>query len=439
MNKFSKFTQILELDGKHFLFNIANEKIIVLVPDLVDIVLQNKEHIDSIQDIHPDLFNRMVELGMIVPQDKDEAQELIDSWEKADNDPETFGIIINPTLDCNLRCWYCYEKHKEASRMDSQTLHAVYELIKDKVCNQQVKHLNVSFFGGEPLIAYKDVVYPILKFSSDLCHEHNVAISSNFTTNGVLLTSQIIEELNDLNLTVPITFQITLDGNRYFHDKTRISPQKEPTYDTIIRHIHSAIIHKNSVYLRFNYTDTNIHSFVDVMDDFEHLSNEERKYIRFNFQQVWQNRSTKKQTKNDAVKIANLFKKNGFIAEYDTLHCRYLCYADRSNHIVVNYNGDIFKCTARDFLSEEREGILNINGTITWNDRFYKRMAIKYQNSACIHCGILPLCNGGCSQNKIETTNTNHCYKGIKSKEKIKIVTERLCEIISNNNTSCSK
>ena len=29
----------------------------------------------------------------------------------------SFGIIVNPTLRCNLRCWYCYEKHDHLTDM----------------------------------------------------------------------------------------------------------------------------------------------------------------------------------------------------------------------------------------------------------------------------------------------------------------------------------
>lgn len=431
MNKFSKFTQIIELGGRHFLFNIANEQVMVLVSELLDIVLQNKSNIDNIQTIHPDLYRQMDILGMIVPEDCDEAQELIDSWEAEDNDPEKFNITINPTLDCNLRCWYCYEKHDESARMDNQTLDAIYELIKDKVCKQRVKYLTVSFFGGEPLLSYKDVVYPILKFSADLCHKYNVAIYSGFTTNGVLLTSKIIKELNSLDLTTPVTFQITIDGNRYFHNQTRVSERKAPTYDTIIKNVLLAISHTNRVYMRFNYTEANIHSFIDVMEEFAHLSVEERKYLSFSFQQVWQTIQTERMIKDEAIKIAKLYKDNGFNAISDTEYSRHHCYADFCNRVVVNYNGDVFKCTARDFTRERREGVLCANGTIEWNERFEKRMEIKYKSLLCRKCSILPLCNGGCSQKKIEKGNVNECYKNLKAKDKLDIVKGKLCEILS--------
>ncbi len=43
---------------------------------------------------------------------------------------------------------------------------------------------------------------------------------------------------------------------------------------------------------------------------------------------------------------------------------------------MINYNGDVFKCNARDFTSKTRNGVL-ADGAIEWNDTFEQRMNIK--------------------------------------------------------------
>lgn len=37
-------------------------------------------------------------------------------------------ITINPTLDCNLKCWYCYEDHLKGSIMNDTTINNVVKI-----------------------------------------------------------------------------------------------------------------------------------------------------------------------------------------------------------------------------------------------------------------------------------------------------------------------
>lgn len=281
---------------------------------------------------------------------------------------------------------------------------------------------------------YKKVVFPILKYAAEACAKNDIKVSSNFTTNGVLLTPKVIKELNSIALSYPSTFQITLDGNREMHNSIRFASKKAPTYDTITKNIREALIAGNSVSIRFNYAESNIDSFVDVLEEFKDLTERERKNVRFNFQQVWQNKSTERDTKKKASELVTLFQKSGFSAASDTLYQRHNCYADAENNIVINYNGDVFKCTAKDFDTDGREGVLNSNGTITWNNLYEKRMAVRYMNSSCKKCSILPLCNGGCSQNKLDSgIAKDKCYRNMSESDKMEIVSGRLKQILVQN------
>ncbi|MCM1028792.1 MAG: hypothetical protein NC342_00290 [Pseudoflavonifractor sp.] len=86
---------------------------------------------------------------MIVSDDRNESAELIEIFKQQERDPSYFGIIVNPTLDCNLRCWYCYENHSHGSMMGSDIIVAVKRLIDRKLQSDRLKHLSVSFFGGD--------------------------------------------------------------------------------------------------------------------------------------------------------------------------------------------------------------------------------------------------------------------------------------------------
>lgn len=85
------------------------------------------------------------------------------------------------------------------------------------------------------------------------------------------------------------------------------------------------------------------------------------------------------------------------------------CYADNYNQVVINYDGKIFKCTARDFNDENCEGVLTKEGLIHWNtDRLLYRMNIRIAEN-CKKCKLLPSCPGICSQKKMENQDEVLC------------------------------
>lgn len=420
MYKLNKFTHFI-VDGENtILFNLQTETFIVLNNKLSEFVNGHKDELEILDHRHSDLFKQMVEKEFIISSEKDEVASMIAEWKKQDNDSSYFSMIINPTLGCNLRCWYCYEEHDKKNLMNLKVVKSIYRLIEKKVSQPQIKSLNISFFGGEPLLGFKNVVMPILSFAAEKCKRNGVNLSSNFTTNGVLLTSTLLTSLEQVGLTIPATFQISLDGNRNYHNRSRVGVNHEPTYDTIIKNIIETAKRRHSVSVRLNYTAANAQTFVDVLDDFCKLPAEVKKFITFNFQQIWQDQTNDIQKRIDELK--ELFRNESFNVESDHVNHRHCCYADKENNVVINSDGNIFKCTARDFLPKNKEGYLSEEGEIIWNESFERRMAVKYSNPTCIKCKILPICNGGCSQIKLETKQNGNCYRNMDENEKEELI-----------------
>ena len=419
----------MEVEEGCFIFDISSSTAVALHPELYTLIKEHSENIEELQTLHPELFESLVNAKFIVDLDCDEAQILLDSYNAIDCNPSSFSIIINPTLECNLRCWYCYENHEKQSRMSDETLSAIEKLIDIKTQSPELKNLSVSFFGGEPLLGWNNVVKPLLKYSVDKCNERGISFSTAFTTNGVLLTDEKTDILLELGLK-NTSFQITLDGNRAFHDSSRIGASKAPTYDVIMRNVEKAALKGFAINLRFNYTPDTIDTFIDVLSDIEKIPSEARSHIRCSFEKVWQ--SGTGETRNQALSVISAFKDAGISTSSDILYTRHHCYADRENNIVVNYNGDIFKCTAREFSPAMREGVLNSDGTLSLNERYHKRMALKYSNPICKSCDIMPLCNGHCSQTKIENTVHDSCPLGHNESYRQHVVRGALFHIVFN-------
>ncbi len=251
MKKSSIYNTLLDLDG---LFNAASDKIIVFTPELFDIYSKHKEQPDSLAAVHPELFGSLVENGMIVDEETDEPAAVIDRWKQQDNDRRYFQIIINPTLQCNLRCWYCYENHDAKTVMTDEVRESVIKLVDDKVCQAELEEILIGFFGGEPLMYFRECVQPILEHASTECEKNGKLMRINFTTNGVLITGKVIEVLKEITA-YAVSFQITLDGNRFRHNDVRYTSSNNGTYDIIINNIKALLAVGFQVNIRCNYTE----------------------------------------------------------------------------------------------------------------------------------------------------------------------------------------
>ncbi len=433
MNTVSRYTHFIVYREHTILFHLPTDSVITLRPELADVLAAHRDDIDTLRGVHPELYGQMERMGMIVGQDIDEGEDTFRRWEAADSDPTRFSIIVNPTLDCNLRCWYCYEKNRCGTTMDDTTLQTLFRLVDKKTESDALHHLSVSFFGGEPLLPYRRIVAPLLEHASRRCRERGIELSTAFTTNGVLLEADVLDSLARLHLSQPPSFQITLDGNAEHHDGIRHTADGRPTYATIVRHIHDVARREWLVSLRFNYTHDNIDTFVDVLHDLADLTPEEKGRVACNFQQVWQDKAEHPETEEKARKLVATFRSEGYTSDCDGVVRRGNCYADAANCIVVNSDGNVFKCTARDFVPENSEGRLMPDGTLTLNERYHRRQALKYANPDCRACSILPICNGGCSQAKMERTEHEGCYYHLSETDKKRRVVERLKYVMSNH------
>ena len=95
-----------------------------------------------------------------------------------------FELILLPTEQCNFRCIYCYEDFS-IGRMKPEIISGIKALL-EKRC-QNLNYLNLSWFGGEPLVA-KDIVLDISEYAMSLSSKYtHLHYSGSMTTNAYLL------------------------------------------------------------------------------------------------------------------------------------------------------------------------------------------------------------------------------------------------------------
>ncbi|MBD5346715.1 MAG: radical SAM protein [Bacteroides sp.] len=410
MMRLNKYTRDYTIEGYHILFNLTNEKLLIMSDESFTLIMDNINNLDEgLAKIHPSLYQQLKKDGMIVDNATDETRQLIDAWQQEDIAPKDVKITVNPTLQCNLRCWYCYENH-EATKMSDEVRSATERLIDRKLAIDSIERLIISFFGGEPLLYFDQIVAPLIDHAVKACADSGKLLSIGFTTNGVLIKERICEYLKATGAS--ISMQITLDGNREQHNKTRFLPGNRPTYDIIIRNIRMVLSYGFQVNVRLNYTSRNFEGFAEISDEFEDLSPVEKKNLTCDFHKVWQEESLQ-DVERTVADTHETFLSKGFISSNDALGISTgRCYADYAENVVVNYNGNIYRCTARDFTKATSEGILKEDGTIELNKRGEKRNEIKFGDYVCRECRIFPICHNGCSQDKLESNIIDRCPRG---------------------------
>lgn len=420
-------------NGKCWLLNnIATRRYINVVPQIVSLINKYQGNIDDLEKVHPTLFNSLADCGFIVSATINEAEEIVRRWREAEASPRYYSITVLPTLDCNCRCWYCYEKHNAGTMMTPETVERIKKHITQKLLSPKLEHFHIGFFGGEPLMGFRYVVMPLLEYAKSVCEEKSKLFDAHFTTNATLFSQTMINELKALS--IPISFQITLDGNREAHDAVRCTKYGKPTFDIIVRNIHRLLKAGFKVGVRVNFTNANIDTTSDIIDQFADLTDEEKYLLNVDFQQVWQdteNNNTHSNRRRERV-MSQFEAKELNVQPFR--HKQIRCYADCENNVVINYNGDVYKCTAREFDPKKREGVLCEDGHIEFNELYKLRMKIKHTNKLCLDCKILPICMGACSQNELENPERNSCLYHESEQSKIDFVRRLLIDQIKSEN-----
>ena len=419
--KLSKYNTLVPYHGNYIYYNSLSNKFIYLEKFLADTFIdfvQSGEIIDNLQNIHEDFYRELVKYDFVVDETVDEFEKLKELVAEVNENKEIYRLIINPTTNCNFSCWYCYEDHS-AKKMDDETFRRIQLLLDKIVGNDHLKRLQLSFFGGEPLLYYKKVVFPLSKYAKGLADKCQIKLGIDITTNGYLVNEKIIREMSLFDLK---SLQITLDGIKEIHDKTRYINASTGSYDVIVRNIKMIIALDISVVLRINYTEENIKGLEAILDDFNDLSSEEKSRITISMNKVWQ------ETSHDLEKYLYDFTKVAIAKGFKfpdgilTDRVRNSCYADKINTAAINYNGNVYKCLARDFQEENREGILNEEGDIIWNEINQRRKRYKLTNIPCFSCSIHPICGGGCTQYGLENHKVNYCVNNFDQQKRNNII-----------------
>lgn len=424
--KYSVFNSVISLVGdKSVIYNSLQDKFIIFNSTLISLTAK----VDELEKTNLIFYQRLVENKFIVDDSLDEYASAKERILTCILDSTKYTLIINPTLNCNFKCWYCYET-KTKSKLDTDTIDKIYMAISNILHNRELTHFELSFFGGEPLM-YFDVIRKLMNYTSTECKRLDKVFSVGVTTNASLINDNMVAEFSKYSKTC--RFQITLDGDRELHDKVRYYAKDKGSYDVIMNNI--SLLVKNGIFVvvRLNFTQDNINVMRFVIDDLNNTIDNKNK-IRISLQRIWQDRDNK-DLNEEIDTLIEYCSTKGFKAGTPVLDgLAGSCYADKMNQSLINFNGDVYKCTAIDFMTTPRDGVLGNNGEIVWeNNSLNQRINERFNNKSCQLCRIFPICNGGCSQKAMTNLNKDYCIFNYNEKQKDIEIINRLKFNLYNN------
>ncbi|GHT70497.1 radical SAM/SPASM domain-containing protein [Bacteroidia bacterium] len=413
-NQVSRYNIEVEHTDNMLLYNALTDKLLPVGFKDYAIIETLMENLDAFSEKFPDLYAAFRKSGFIVAPDFDELAYIKLQNKRKVYANNNYRITINPTLDCNLRCWYCSvtcagaDHYKE--RMSSETVESINNHIRYLVENRKAGSILLDWFGGEPMMYYDEVIRKISDFAKKIVEEHQIFFQQQMTTNATLFNEKRIREMADSKFNF---FQIPIDGNERHHNLIKRYPDKSGSYRDVVNNVNmiSEMIPNVFITLRVNYDKQTLKNIKDIVNDFSETA---KKHISVDFQRVWQIKCTDKE-RELLKKNKEEFKAEGFNSSFWAYKplMFHRCYADNYNYYVIHYNGKIFKCTARDYGNESVIGNLQNDGRIIWNEGLLSKHYEKagFENERCESCKMLPLCMGPCIQKNYEVRVKNAAFR----------------------------
>ena len=179
------------------------------------------------------------------------------------------AICLHVAHGCNMDCEYCFAGKGDYSGKSGIMSAEVGKRALDYLAEHSGtrRHLEVDFFGGEPLINW-DVCKEIVAYGRELEKKYNKVFNFTLTTNGVLIDDDVIDFTNrEMGNVV-----LSMDGRRETHDRMRHSKAGGGTYDTIMDNFRALVDSRiknasrsSEYYMRGTYTAYNKDFAADVL------------------------------------------------------------------------------------------------------------------------------------------------------------------------------
>lgn len=335
----------------------------------------------------------LIRAGFLVEENFDETKtylEVIDALKimmKKSSGKNFFKIYT--TMECNARCFYCFEPDHPVQPMEPETVDALFDYIMRTKGNNRI---TLQWFGGEPLCNHNAI--------DQLCRklrDAGVDYISRMATNGSLFDQAMIRRACDLWNMEKV--QITLDGMEKEHNKRkRYYPGLENPFAVTINHIGLALDAGLSVIVRLNFDSRNVTSIWELIDFLiqRFQGNTRLKiYPAILFEEwfAWkdnQSAEIRSMLRDEWAKMRGKLHEAGLLNQPKLTAIPKLnhCMADNERVAIVSVDGRLYTCES----CSESLAYGDIHNGVT-NQNLYDSWVRKVQiREKCRDCVFLPEC-----------------------------------------------
>lgn len=361
-----------------------------------------------------DLLPNLGEYGIVVESDFDELS-VVKARNLLGRTQNELILSVMLTMACNFDCCYCFQERSERpNSMGPDVEERVIRYITREAKKRD--RISVDWYGGEPLLRASQLMR-MNDAVAAACKQWDTEYLVSVTTNGYLLTAELVEYLSNFEVT---HLQITLDGPAETHDFSRPLAQGGGTFETIVHNIVRAVGAGIPVIVRVNVWKPNASKFGELYDILEQEGLKNRvsviaKPVLSSEANPCAERCLPPQ--EAAAVIMGVYKRaaaKGWVVlpGVDQMQAHEFCIVDSVGQFIFDPSGRVYKCGEL-FRESESVGCLETDGSMTLDVRAWTRWIGKDPLAfpECVDCEILPMCMGGCSMKRLWRPEESPCLE----------------------------
>ena len=336
----------------------------------------------------PESVNRLLQSGILVKNDIDEAIVFNEWKQRQVHDFSTIRSKVLVTRKCNNRCTYCIltSEPKDMSHETARDMDCFYF---EQIESNHPMQVRDDYLGGEPLMNHRIIIESASR-RFYFCKGRKIDYGFIITTNGTLLTPKIIHRLKTVGLTAA---RVSLAGPAELHDRLRPSADEKKTYEKIMENLEkiSGLI-PISIECQYDAGARDFKRIPEMLDDIKRRNIEVENIA---FTPILEKRGGNRflAEKKDLQKFLFLQKSaltRGFPA--NDIAPSNACMADFRSFFVFDTDGSIIPCPSLQGGEMAYGNVLNGIDFVAESQLLHRNIPDKCLES----CEILPICMGGC-------------------------------------------
>jgi uncharacterized protein len=155
--------------------------------DYICLLLNSRNVDDDMDGKFIQINNKLIANGYIIDDDFDELFILEQLFNARKYSNRIDHVTVIPTYDCNFCCDYCFERNRKKANCGELIRDDVIEKIKGIAQANRSPLFQITFFGGEPLLAM-DKCLRISSEAKEAVEKNNAKYNAFMVSNGYLLT-----------------------------------------------------------------------------------------------------------------------------------------------------------------------------------------------------------------------------------------------------------